>query len=275
MKKKIVGITIFVLIIAIFYLLMNRANPLVKVENYRIYYGEINSKILQEMSDYDMVVVEALQFTPQEVEKVKAKKGTIVIGYISVMEIGNWDKKLINQLQPVDYLSVNGQKAYNPQYSNYIGDISKTSYQDKLLELIQARVLSLGMDGVFFDTVDRIDDYKEDNKTYKRLAGGYDAFLMKVRQKYPNLIILQNRGFSTFNEGSWQYVDCIVWEDFDFETGKSIMDRIEQLKIISSEKGVVVLTISYKNASVNKNYARQMKWKHLQQNDSTQHNSWK
>lgn len=278
--NKILFLSIFFFIIIAGYLLKDfykTKNPLENVNSYRIYYRGINEEILKDMRNYDLLVVEANHFDKQAVEVVKNNNYTMIFGYLSIMEIGNWDKEIIDRLEPADYLKINGDKAYNEKYNNYIGDISREHYQEVLLDVLEKRILSKGLDGVFIDTTAWIDNHEDDKEVYKKTLEGYEKFLIKVKEKYPDILILQNRGFEVFFTTSNNYTDGFVWENFNAPTvnkRKSIQDRIDKLERIRTQKNVVIFSISYENEAENKTFAQKMKWKHLQQNNSSHHNEW-
>ncbi|MCK4261055.1 MAG: endo alpha-1,4 polygalactosaminidase [Halanaerobiales bacterium] len=278
MKKKIYFIVVICFVILFLYsITIQENNSLGRVENYRIYYRNIDKGILSDMQNLDLVIVEALYFTLQDVEKVKEKNGTILLGYLSVMEFGNWDYEIADQLNPSDYLYVDGEKVYNKKYNNYVADISQEHYQEILLDTLEKRILSKGMDGVFFDTIDWIDYYKNNEDVYKKLMVGYEELLIKITNRFPDLYIIQNRGFNTLYELRGTYVDGVVWENFDsstIDTKKSVQDILFKLKRLKKKKGIAIFTISFKNEIANKTYTHKNKWKHLQTEESKRYVEW-
>lgn len=267
---------VLTLIVVGYFYFIRRDASLKYVRNFAIYYGNISNEILQDMSRYDMVIVEGLQFDRYQVEEVKKKK-TLIIGYLSVMEIGSWDKELTGKLGQGDYLTINGVKQYSAGYGNFIGDISNRHFRESLIDILETRIVARGMDGVFLDTTGWLDDYKSNRELYLRLLKGYEELLKEIRARHHGLLILQNRGFSNFFDMSSDYIDGIVWENFDSvkaDTDDTVRERAGRVRKTGRKKDVTVFMVSYTNEKANSEYAQRMKWKHLQHNDGTVHNQW-
>jgi len=271
-----VGFFIVLKVIVFLVILNISSNKLEDIDHYRIYYDEINKEIIQDMRNYDLLIVEGLHFTKQDVEKIKKDNHTVILGYLSVMEIGHWDEKLLNKLFLADYLLIDGKRVINNKYGNYLGDISSIHYQDILMDTLSTRILSKGMDGIFLDTVDGLDQYSNDSMLYHRLLTGYEQFLMKVRKKYPDITIIQNRGFESLVRVSNEYIDGVLWEDFHAPTVDAreiIKNRVKLLNKIRKDKKLVIFTESYGNEQENTTYAKKMGWIHFQ-NRSSQYDDW-
>lgn len=278
MRQKITLLIGLCFIIFMAYFFNTRgSNPLEKIDSYRIYYRGINEMILQDMGNYDLVIVEASHFNRQDVQKVKDKNDTIILGYLSVMEIANWDREINGRLDTADYLTINGERQYANNYGNYIGNISHEHYQKILLDVLEKRIMSKGMDGVFLDTIDRLDEYEGDSAVYGRLAAGYEKLLKTIRGRFPHIYILQNRGFLSSIRVSGNYIDGVLWENFNtltIDNRKSIKNRVGILEKLRLEKGIVIFTISNKNEVANEDFARKKGWKHLQVNERDGYHKW-
>ena len=276
MTKKILYILIVVFFVGLFLISFKifKSDRLEEVEDFRIYYRDINDEILNDMGNYDLVIVEGLHFNKQDVEKVKRKKDTLILGYLSIMEIGNWDDEIIKGLYPSDYLYIDEARVKNNK--NYLGNISSEHYQDILIESLEKRALSKGMDGVFLDTVGTLDDYKRNDIIYNTLLSGYEQFLQKLRRNYPGIYIIQNRGFEALTRVSSDYIDGVLWENFNassVDKRESVKERIDTLKILEENKKLIVFTESYENGEENNNFTEKMGWIHFQ-NNSNQHSNW-
>jgi endo-alpha-1,4-polygalactosaminidase (GH114 family) len=276
MKKMLLFAIICIIIGGLYYIYTLRSNPLRTVDTYRIYYGEIDGKILADMNKFDMVIVEASLFDKRDVEKLKENEKTKVFGYISVMEIGNWDNEILASLNTADFLTIDGERVENGKCQNFLGDISQTHYRQTLLNTLEARILAKGMDGVFLDTTDWIDQFGDNKAVHEKLVTGYEQFLKDVKSRFPEIIIIQNRGFSCFNKVGYKYIDGFLWEDFNTPLGqnKDFEQRVNELKILTEEHGVKVFSVSYENEAQNKAFASQMGWTHLQ-HDSTYYDVWR
>lgn len=278
-KLSLKYILIFILACLIIFLyikMLKKPNVLKSVTNYRIYYRNIDDSILQGMSKYDLNIVEGSFFDKKDVSFLK-ENNSLVIGYYSILEIGNWDKTLIEKLKDTDYLKVDGNLVKNQSENNFLGDISQTNFQDSLISLIEERIISKGMDGVFFDTLDWIDYYKDNTDLYTKLIVGYREFLKKLKDKYPDLIIIQNRGFISYKEMSYKYIDAILWENF---SSPYLLDNSEKIKELEDfvkftrKKNTMVFTISFDSGKESKILSEKLNWIHIQSEMENRYSMW-
>lgn len=278
---KKIYICLIITIILMFALYKNvffSKNPLKDVKKFRVYYGSVNNEIIQAMKDIDLMIIESLQFNNMQINEIKKDSDTLLIGYISVMEIGNWDHDILSKMDENDYLKVNGVRVYNEEYNNFLGDISNESYQEKLIKILEDRVISKGLDGVFIDTVDWIDYYKSDEELHKRLLDGYKEFLTKVRSRYPEVIIIQNRGFDSLYEFSSLYIDGILWENFnsyDTENSNLFLERVKKFNELKKRHDLIVFTIGYHNEDINTKFSKDMNWKFFYTDELNRYTDWR
>lgn len=281
MNKKLGQFILFFLVISIVtYMLieifLETKNPLKDVNSYRIYYRRIEENILKDMRNMDLVIVEASFFQDSNVNYLK-ENNTKVIGYLSLMEVGYWDNTIIDKLSDSDYLIIQDKKVLSKSGKNLIGDISKENYQNALLEILEERIMSKGMDGVFLDTIDWIDYYKDDLQTYKKLKEGYINFISKIKEKYPSIIIIQNRGFESYNGYSCNFIDGILWENFSspyINNEKGKIDKLKQFIETSKKKKTKVFTISFDEEMQSKGFSEKMGWTHLQTQMENRYSKW-
>ncbi|MGX6443170.1 putative glycoside hydrolase [Neobacillus sp. K501] len=190
-------------------------NPLTNVKNYKIYYGEVNDSEAEQLGNYDMAILEPHQVNKEHVSKIK-ETGTLTFGYISIMELQNWDKKFVSKVKESDYLLDNAEKIYIDKWDTYLMDIASTRYQQLLINEIEEEIIQKKFDGIFLDTVGDIDDFYHDNEEVSaHLRAGYHVLLQTITQKYPDMLLIQNWGFPTLKTISKDYVDGIMWEDFN------------------------------------------------------------
>jgi endo-alpha-1,4-polygalactosaminidase (GH114 family) len=253
-----------------------KPNSLKDISNYRIYYRKIDKTILKSMSDYDLNIVEGAFFDRSDVYYLH-DNGSKAIGYYSVMEIGSWDASLIEKLDDTDYLRKNGSRVMSKAEKNYIGDISNSHFRDALIESIEERVIDKNMDGIFLDTVDWIDYYKDDEILYQRLLSGYSQFLQKLKDKYPDLIIIQNRGFYCYERTSYKYIDGILWENFSSPYVLNDTDKVallEHFEKVTTKHNTAVFTISFDAGDFSSKLAKELGWIHLQSPMENRYSVW-
>jgi endo-alpha-1,4-polygalactosaminidase (GH114 family) len=274
---KIILILIVLCLVVIVYINANKKpNELENISNYRIYYRKIDKDILKSMSSYDLNIVEGSFFDSEDVEYLN-EKGSKVVGYYSVMEIGSWDASLIEKLDDMDYLKKDGVKVKSLSGSNYICDISKCHFQDALIDSISERVMAKGMDGVFLDTVDWIDYFQDDEILYPILLKGYGEFLEKLKARYPDIIVIQNRGLYAYENLSCSYVDGILWENFSspyVEDDESAIDRLKKVRSLSRRYNTAVFTISFDEGHESEDLSTKLGWVHLQSQMEDRYSKW-
>ncbi|SHH81047.1 putative glycoside hydrolase [Clostridium grantii] len=280
-KKNILLIAIFIIVLCIFSCIYTSlhsriSNPLKEISSYRIYYRKIDENILEDMTRFDLLIVEGSFFEKKDVDYLKTNE-TKIVGYLSLMEVGFWDDILINKMKDSNYLTIKGEKVLSKSGKNYIGDISNENYQNALLEVLEERIMCKNMDGVFLDTIDWIDYYESDLETYKKLKKGYTDFVYKVKEKYPSIVIIQNRGLRTYKDYSSDFIDGILWENFSSPYINNDLSKIEDLKDFIetiNEKKTKVLTISFDKESESKDFSIKMGWTHLQSQLENRYSKW-
>ncbi|WP_162144556.1 endo alpha-1,4 polygalactosaminidase [Ectobacillus panaciterrae] len=230
-----------------------------EVSSYKIFYGAPNEKILEEMKNYKMVIVEPYEFSKEQVDKIK-KNGTIVMGYISVMELDTWKKNLVSKAEPTDYIIRNGSRVHFSKWDSYLMDISSLHYKNLLLNEIKNQVAGKNFDGVFLDTVGDIDDqYSNDPVMLEKQRDALVAFLKEIKHQYPNFLLIQNWGFNTLQKSTVPYVNGVMWENFHYdELSKDpwTWDSINNLKKLQQQYGISVFTVSFKSERENHQFAQ-------------------
>ncbi|OXM86666.1 endo alpha-1,4 polygalactosaminidase [Paenibacillus rigui] len=187
------------------------------IQSFKIFYGTPTKTILDNMQKYNMVVIEPTAYTADQISYIKSR-GTIVIGYTSVMEMNAGDKTVAPNVVEDDYFKKNGSKVLFGQWNSYLMDISKSHYQEALLNRIKTQISDKGIDGVFLDTVGRIDSYFTDPAQQAAMRSGYEQLLTQIKSNHPQLSLIQNRAFETLKAISIRYVNGVLWEDFVYKT---------------------------------------------------------
>jgi len=233
-------------------------SPLKNITNYRIYYGRVDDETLEGMKKYDMVVVEALRFDAAMVERLH-QAGVMVIGYISVSEVGHWDDAILDVLGKSDFLYSDGKAVMNA--SNKLGDLKSIHYRTVLLNTIEKRIRSKGMDGIFFDTVDSIDVVDLEDKRLEQ-AYGYIKLIEDIRVKWEDAILIQNRGFRYTHLLERGMIDALLWENFSED---KMSEKVYQRWAVNFRrmrwfKNIRPMVLSYRNEAESKAYADKNNW---------------
>jgi hypothetical protein len=256
--KWIVLLTVLLLIFGAIIFVAMRQLPLQDVSSYRIYYGNMNESILNKMKSYDMVVVEGLHFDPQMVSELQ-DAGVKVIGYISVSEVGHWDDEITGRLDRDTYLMENGKILKNGK--NDLGDLSSRRFRNVLIDAIESRIISKGMDGIFFDTLDSV-DLLDDKVLREEQIKGYIKLVKEIRAECENVVLIQNRGFNYLDFLERDMIDGLLWENFsaemlDKEIYRKRAGMVTRLKWF---KNVRPLALAYRNEIDSKAAATKKGW---------------
>jgi hypothetical protein len=211
------------------------------VDSFAVYYGTVNDSTAEELSKFDLVILSSL-IDSSSVEKIKVN-GAIAVGYVSLTTVGGWEPWADNVTDDMvlDYYGTWGEKVVN---------WSDARWRDIVLNEAIPYVLSKGFDGVFLDNLDMVDVYGMDDELIDLIKA--------IREKYPDIVIVVNRGFS-IAEGYSSYVDYVLFENFvtyyDFGTGEYrvwegddlnwTLAKAQELK----DLGLDVLALSYANMS--------------------------
>ena len=250
-------------------------------DNYIIYYGyKFNNSVMNKLKTYDLVVINPMEEDAEYVREELQNEGIRVYGYISSVEISKYDSEFIELIDDSEKLKVNN-KIINYWEGNELGDFRIKSYRDKVIDLIESRIVENGYDGVFIDTIDDLDniDYiLKANKVsvpniniYKNeMINAGVEFFKDLRKNYPELGVIQNRGFQVLKSGSKEFVNSILYEDIKkssdvgfFNSVKIILDEFTQ-----TYNGVVMaLPNSTKYYDESRLIAEENKWLYYETTD--------
>ncbi len=231
-----------------------------KVRDYQIFYGTLTSAIVNDMAaNYQLVILDSLYTKPAYIEYLKSR-GVLVYGYISVADIDTSDTTFVNKLKEDDYLKINGQKVFSGW--NYMGDIRQPHYRDLLMQNIEARIVDKGFDGVFLDTVEYYEEtgFTGDRATADKLTLECISFMRQIKETWPGLSLFQNRGFVMLDKGSKEYIDAILYENFDASSQSDYYKNVESL--ITTSK-VQCFAHTFENGEIQKTTALSLGWKFL------------
>jgi hypothetical protein len=229
------------------------------------------------MGNYDINIVEASFFTKEDVDIIHSKNSK-VIGYLSLIEIGSWDLTLNQKLKDEDFLKdSNNKRLMNLSENNYLGNLYSDNFKNALLDILKTRIIDKNMDGVFFDTLDWIDYYKNDTTIYNQLITGYKDFIKEVKELYPKLMIIQNRSFTSYNNFSKKYVDGLLWENFNspyIENDKTEIKLLKSIKRNSFLYKTNIFVLSFINEDINRELSKKLKWNFLFSQMEKRYSNW-
>ena len=262
MKKTLLLLIVLLVVLGIISFYRNNRNPLSHINNYRVFYGRPQAFYKKDFKAYDLLILEPYFYTAKNLRDLKTDNNQLLFGYLTVFEVSHWDKTLVDLMHPEDYLKIDGQRYQKEGISNFIGDIRSERYRNLLIQLIKERIVDKGFDGVFLDTVDWIDYFGyQDETLMKAFAENYKSFLIEIEERYPDLLMIQNRSFKSYKSFSKKYVDGIMWENFKydemFNEDLDITIDLVKNKLINGKQ---VLTVSHDDYKENKLWSQRMSW---------------
>lgn len=226
-----------------------------------VFYDHIDADAMAILSQYDMAIVESKGVQPGQVQALQQGQ-TQVYAYMSTLQVEADDAYKMDRTRPDDFLYDQGQRVLLENYGDPIGDISQPHFRSVLISTIEERVVRAGYDGVFLDTVGCTESF-DDPALNEKLQQGYIEFLGLLKDKFPDLKIIQNRGFKVFKAGSYAYLDYLMYENFSYETltsGAYYETLVDDINAICSSNPVQVLALAKGEKQVNEAFAKALGW---------------
>jgi len=183
------------------------SNPgsLMAKDSFGFYYGE---KFTEGLFKYETLVLDANNFASADLKKLK-NSGVRIITYLA---IGETDTLLVGDGKgPGGYASWyfdnnrDGFPDQNPNWGSYYVNASDKKWHDHILNTAIPSLPS-AIAGVFLDTVDTVDIFEE-------TKNGMISLINKIALHYPQLFIVQNRGFDLIKDTA-ESIDAVLFENF-------------------------------------------------------------
>lgn len=179
---------------------------LADVETYVTYYQQDPARIA-ELARLDLSIVQPV-LTYDQIRSLQLRGKAAV--YLSIGEIG------LSNTYVYEGAVVLGQVIYdahpewflerNPFFDSYFADTRETGWQQFIVDQA-GLLLDEGYDGIFMDTVDTVDVYPE-------TIPGMVALIALLRDTYPDIVIIQNRGMNVIPQTGAD-VDALMFEVFN------------------------------------------------------------
>ncbi|MGQ9845808.1 MAG: endo alpha-1,4 polygalactosaminidase [Caldisericia bacterium] len=191
---------------------------------------------------YDRIVVE-----PDNIVNMNSK----YIAYLSVCEVGEY-RDYFKEIK-ADWII-----GKNEIWGSLIVDITIPEYQNLLFSLID-QFVKRGFRGVFLDTLDSYLIVIKNPEKINQYAESIASFIKVIRQRYPHIEILVNRGFEFIDESFKDIVNFFVVEDlytsYDFESKKYLLKSEQEVLFLKNELkkifsyGIPIVVIDYVDPS--------------------------
>lgn len=170
-----------------------------KIEE-RVPYGVNYSRIaLEQLKEYEMVVIEPALYTEDELEEM-ASTGTEIIAYLSLGEVapGRWYYPLLEE---------RGFYGTNPIWNSYYLRLDDPQTRRIILNEVIPQIMAKRPQGLFLDTIDAVGP---DTKLSALRPYMYEL-IRDIRARYPNIVIIQNAGLFLLDRTA-PFVDAFMTE---------------------------------------------------------------
>ncbi|MCB2292361.1 endo alpha-1,4 polygalactosaminidase [Clostridium algoriphilum] len=218
--------------------MISKRHDFKNIKNFSLFYGIGNS---EELSKYDLTIVEPLGQNEISVKEMQAK-GTLVIAYVSVVEIIEAFPHY-KFLREEDFLKIDNNRVMNKEFNTYLINLKSERWISILMHHIGNLILNSNYDGIFLDTMGDVEFSVFNEQQQESLICGAVDFITKIREQYEDIIIIQNNGFNKLIESTFNFIDGVCWENprlwdinnsdwIKYITGKLTNLSKEQMKVL-------------------------------------------
>ncbi len=152
---------------------------------------------------YDWIILDQDSSYIEELkDKFYLRKRAKLIAYISLGEI----EKHRDYFELISKFAI----GENPMWKSLIADLRDSEYLNFIIDVVAERIVEKGFDGFFLDT---LDSYKlvADSKDFPKFEEAIVYFVERLRKKYPDKLIILNRGFEVIDRVH-KHIDGVVVE---------------------------------------------------------------
>lgn len=209
-----------------------------EADDFVVYYG---TGQVGELSQYDVAIIQPDTLVEPDL-RLLALSGTLPLAYLSIGEVEPNRPWFTDGSVPEAW-----HLGTNPIWGSSYIDVSQPGWQDLMISL-SGQYLTRGFRGVFLDTVDTVD-------LFPNLREPMIELVARLRETHPNMVIVQNRGFTVMDETAG-YIDGIMFESltasYDFDTDQYIQLRpenseavVERIRALRQNHNVQILVLDY------------------------------
>jgi len=242
--------------------LLGSRRPLDAVKRYMLYYGHPSDEAVETIRLADLAILEPHSYSRALIADIQAS-GTLTIGYISILEAPAWNAVRTSLLQPDDYYLIDGRPLHFPEWDSYMMDLTSPHYRELLLAEIQEQIIAKGFAGIFLDTVADLEEYTKEPSERERLTQAYLNLIQRLKQSYPALLLIQNRGF-TFIEEALPWIDGFLWENWDggWRQNGWMVNNVARMRRLR-QRGLRIFTLSVSNDARHERESNALGFVHL------------
>jgi uncharacterized protein (TIGR01370 family) len=168
---------------------------------------------VEDFRDYGLVVFDSDRQPPLA---PLATPGRILLGYLSLGEIA--DGRAYFQEVKQEGLLIKESPTWPGSHSV---DVRDPRWRRRVIEQLVPGILARGFQGVFLDTLDNpVEIERRDPKTYRGMAAAAAELIKALRQAFPTITIMMNRGYGLLPDVAGS-IDIVlgesVYSTYDFE----------------------------------------------------------
>lgn len=240
-RLKLLSLLLAITLFVINSIIITLQKPKLNIRNYAVYYGTDQKELL---AKFDLVILSPL-ISDNVISYLKSRR-VKVIGYVSISTLGGWEPWS-------KYVSKNIIIMRRELWNEYVINVCSPSWEKIILEKVIPYLVKKGFDGVFFDNLDMVTVYPQFSKAIIKI-------IKDVRQRYNNIIIIVNRGFTITNKIA-PYINGVLYEDFgtyyNFTTKKYVKVKdltflqitSKYLRKLAEEYNLTILALGYADVS--------------------------
>ncbi|MEM9950470.1 MAG: endo alpha-1,4 polygalactosaminidase [Chloroflexota bacterium] len=207
-------------------------------ENFVVYYGQ---GLVGELAGYDVAIIQPQTLSDADLRLLN-NSGTVTLAYLSVGEAESERDYYRDGRFDEDWVL-----GTNDIWGSEYVDVSEEEWQELIIELA-GQYIAQGFRGVFLDTVDTVD-------LFPNMDDDMVQLITTLRETYPNMVMIQNRGFSVLDETA-PVLDGVMFEsmstsyNFETETYFQVEESVNQnliqtLQQLQSDYDLQVLALNY------------------------------
>ncbi len=216
------------------------------VATYLNTYGGYSMADAAEFARYDVAALEPYDYPDASFPAQIRRRGSIVLAYIDVGEVEDYRSYWPAVL---DHPGV--RLAPNPDWPGcWYADVNDPEWRRIILEIEIPEILGRGpADGLLMDMLDTVEVYPE-------LAPGMVELVRQIREWYPDLLLVPNRGFAVLAD-VLPYIDAFKYEEmssgYDFSKKRYVYAPDEEalpvLVAALGRKDIPVLALDHVKTS--------------------------
>ena len=199
------------------------------------------------LGQFQRVIVEADNVRADELQGLHAQ-GSRVFAYLSVGEVSP-TRRWYKQVQPEWVLGRNNV------WDSEVLDLTQPAWQAFLLDNLVAPLAKKGYDGLFLDTLDSYYLYAKNPEERQRQAKALADVLKTIKQRYPQMRLIANRGFEAMPTIA-PLLEAVVVESLyaSWDNAKKVYQPadpegriwlLNQLEGLQNDYGMEVVIIDY------------------------------